>query len=252
MDPVVYADFTSPLCYVAGLWVDRQAAAGTVIDWRAVEHAPHLSLLGVTVSADTAMSALWPLSLELAEAAKLPLPDGGDELPTALPPVVSNTRAAVAAYAEAVTDGVQHEIRRRLFHAIWIEGRHLSSAYDVRRIITDVTYPRVPIGPYLSTSLPRPMTGDPDPWTATRRQGGVIAPDGGPLTTLGYRRIRAWREQWLALNRPRLPILVDGHGAVYDGADAVRRLAGQTPPPAPALAFPTEPVGGRVAVPGFH
>jgi hypothetical protein len=52
--------------------------------------------------------------------------------------VVSNTRAAVAAYAEAVTDGVEDKLRHRLFDAIWTQRRNLSGAYDVRRVITEV------------------------------------------------------------------------------------------------------------------
>lgn len=34
---------------------------------------------------------------------------------------MSNTRASVAACAEAVTDGVEDELRRRLFEAIWAQ-----------------------------------------------------------------------------------------------------------------------------------
>ncbi len=220
MKPVLYADFNSPLCYLAGLWVDQRAAGGAEFEWRAVEHAPGLSMLG------TASGGAPQVLRELEEAGQLPVPAGADRLPGAPPPVITNTRAAVAAYAEAVTDGVADEVRRRLLRAIWIDKRHLSSAYEVRRIITDAMYPRVPLGPYRSTSLPQPMTGDPDLWKATRRQGGTIAPDGGPLTTIGYRRIRAWRDQWRALGLPRLPLLIDADGDIHHGTEAVRLLAG--------------------------
>ena len=54
---------------------------------------------------------------------------------------MSNTKAAVAAYAEAVTDGIQDQLRHCLFHAIWAEGRHMSSAYEVRRLITHLMWP---------------------------------------------------------------------------------------------------------------
>ncbi|HEU5428996.1 MAG TPA: hypothetical protein VFU74_19095 [Actinocrinis sp.] len=249
MRPVVIADFNSPLCYLAGLWVDQRLADGVEVDWRAVEHAPGLSALGVP-------AAVAPAFLrELAGAARLPVPPGADELPTDLPQIITNTRAAVAAYAEAVTDGVQDEIRRRLLHAIWIEKRNLSSAYEVRRIITDVMWPRVPFGPYRSTTLPRPMSGDPDPWKATRRQGGTIAPDGGPLTTVGYRRIRTWREEWRALGRPRLPVLIDPQGAFYEAEDAVLTLAGRAPRPGPIRregVRPGEPVADRTMASSFH
>jgi hypothetical protein len=234
---IVYADFNSPLCYLAGLWADRRLAEGVEIEWCAVEHAPGISHLGVPNTAAPAT-----LSRELAEVALLPVPDGVDRLPDSLPPVISNTEAAVAAYAEAVTDGVHDNLRRHLLRAIWIEQRHLSSAYEVRRIITDVMYPRVALGPYRSSDLPHLLTRDPDLWRAVRCSGGTIAPDGGPLTTAGYRRIRAWREQWRAPGRPDLPVLVDEHGAVHAGPDAVLRLAGQ-PASTPAL---QDPVDSRV------
>ena len=158
MGLVVIADFNSPLCYLAGLWVDQRLADGAQIDWRAVQHAPGLSALGMPAAAAPAFAR------ELTEARELPVPEGAQELPAALPPFITNTRAAVSAYAEAVTDGVADEIRRRLLRAIWIERRHLSSAYEVRRVITDVMWPRKPLGPYRSTTQPRPMSGDLDPW----------------------------------------------------------------------------------------
>jgi hypothetical protein len=59
--------------------------------------------------------------------------------------VVSNTRASVAAYAEAVTDGVEDELRRRLFEAIWAQRRNLSGPYDVRGVIAEVMWPTDPM-----------------------------------------------------------------------------------------------------------
>ena len=53
---------------------------------------------------------------ELAEVAALALP--GEDVPGAPPAVISNTSAAVAAYAEAVSDGVHDDLRRSLFRAI--------------------------------------------------------------------------------------------------------------------------------------
>lgn len=219
---VVYADFNSPLCYLAGLWVDQRFTEGVATDWRAVEHAPGLSHLGLPSA-----SAPPDLLREFEDAAELPIPEGDDELPGALPPVISNTEATVAACAEAVADGVYDELRRHLLQAIWIGKRHLSNAYEVRRIIAEVMYPHVPLGPYRSSELPQPLTGHLDPWKATRCQGGTIAFDGGPLTTVGYRRVRAWREQWWALGRPDLPALVDERSTLYTGRDAVLRLAGE-------------------------
>jgi hypothetical protein len=63
---------------------------------------------------------------ELAEVAALAR--AGEDVPAAPPPVVSNPRAAAAAYVEAVSDGMADELRHCLFRAIWVQGRHLSSA----------------------------------------------------------------------------------------------------------------------------
>ncbi|MBS2964179.1 DsbA family protein [Actinocrinis puniceicyclus] len=218
MGLIVYADFNDPACYLASQRIDELLERAVPVRWRAVEHERGLSLLGTATPADQGRRAR-----ELAEATRLALPG---ELPAqAPPPVTTNTRAAVAAYAEAVADGVQDEIRRRLFGAIWTGRQDLTSAYAVRRIITDVMYPRAPVGPRRCSSLPQPMTGDPDQAWATRRLGGTIAPDGGPLTTAGMLRLRAWREEWCALGRPRLPVLIDADGTVHTAAAALRRLA---------------------------
>jgi hypothetical protein len=71
--------------------------------------------------------------------ASLALP--GEQVPV-LPAMISNTEAAVAAYAEAVSDGVADELRRRLFRTIWVQGLNLSSPYEVRRLVTAVIWPQ--------------------------------------------------------------------------------------------------------------
>ena len=82
----------------------------------------------------------------MAEAARLAPP--GKWLPAEVPAVVTNTRAAVSAYAEAITDGVQDQLRLRLFDSIWAQGRNLSGAYEVRQVITEVMWPADPNGPW--------------------------------------------------------------------------------------------------------
>lgn len=150
----------------------------------------------------------------------------GERLPSALPAVTSNTEAAVAAYAEAVADGMQDELRRRLFHAIFAEGRHLSSAYDVRRVITDVMWPADPILPRLSCpELPGSLDQDPDLTRIMRRSGGTIAPDGTPVTTVGYQRIRQWRQGWLALPQQVVPAVIGSDGTPRFGAAGLGYLA---------------------------
>jgi hypothetical protein len=62
--------------------------------------------------------------------------------------------------------------------------------------------------------LPLPIVCDPDPVLIVPRSGGTIAPDGGPLTTTGYRRIRQWRQEWQALPRLVIPAVVGGNRPV--------------------------------------
>ena len=152
--------------------------------------------------------------------------------------MISNTRAAVSAYAEAIADGIQDRLRLRLFESIWAQGRNMSSAYDVRRVVAALLWPADPIYPHLvSPDLPTPVLHDPDPMRIVRREGGTITPDGGPLTTAAYHRARQWRQQWLALFEPALPepaipAVIGPDGAVHAGPDGLRCLAGIVGPDA--------------------
>jgi hypothetical protein len=240
MNVTVYGDFNSLLSYLASQradWLVRTATAE--IDWRAVEHCRQMPVTGIR--SDPGDSG-W--QRELAETGALALP--GERLPAAPPPVVSNTRASVAAYAEAVTDGVEDELRRRLFEAIWAQRRNLSGPYDVRRVITEVVWPADPIYFHLvSPDLPNPILHDPDPMRIVRREGGTVTLDGGPLTTTGYRRIQQWRQHWLALPQQVIPAVISPSGTAHFGADGLRYLAGIAG--SPAIARDTAP-----GLPGGH
>lgn len=215
----MYGDFNCPYSYLASQRVDEVVRLGrAVVEWRAVEHDPRLSMTGTPATID---ASVW--ERELAEVAALALPT--EQPPADMPPLISNTLAAVSAYAEAVTDGVQDEVRRALFRAIWVQQRHLSSAYDVRPIITDITYPPYPIAPYLTAELPPPGLGDADPLHMTRVLGGTIAPNGIPLTTTGWHRARQWRQEWLALAKPIVPTVIEPTGAARRGIRGLKFLA---------------------------
>lgn len=224
----VYADFNCPYSYLASQRVDALQRLGRIeVDWRAVEHDPRLSMTGTPTGADRER---W--ERELAEVRALALPT---ELPpTAAPPQVSNTLAAVSAYAESVTDGVQHELRRALFAAVWVQQRHLSSAYDVRPVITSVTYPPFPVGPYRRSALPMPGYGDPEPLHLTRILGGTIAANGVPMSVTGWRRAEQWRREWLALAAPAVPTVVSPTGELLPGVRGLAYLASLLPDPEPA------------------
>jgi len=206
---VVYGDFNCLLCYLASQRADQLAGTGAAgIDWRAVEPG----------------AAAACREQEVAQAAALALP--GERLPAAPPSALSSTTAAVAAYAEAITDGIQDELRRRLFDAIWARRQNLSSAYDVRRVVTSITWPAPPVYFHLaSPDLPLPLLHDPEPVRIVRRSGGTVTVDGGPLTSTGYRRCRDWQEQWLSLPRQVTPAVIGPDGTVHVGADGLRCLA---------------------------
>jgi hypothetical protein len=140
--------------------------------------------------------------------------------------MISNTGAAVAAYAEAVSDGVADELRRRLFRAIWVQGLHLSSAGEVRRLITAVMWPQEDITDRLaSPDIPSLLLRDPDLTRIVRRSGGTIIRDGQPLTTVGWQRIRQWRQEWLALPSQVVPAVTGPDQIVRPGTEALRYLA---------------------------
>jgi hypothetical protein len=228
---IVYADFNCVYSYLASQRADRLTREGTAeVDWRGVEHLPRLPVTGYQPRPGQAQPGGEAGPDDLAEARRLALP--GEQLPAGPPSVISNTRAAVSAYAEAIADGIQDRLRLRLFESIWAQGRNMSSADDVRRVVTALLWPADPIYPHLaSPDLPTPVLHDPDPMQIVRREGGVITPDGGPLTTAAYNRARQWRQQWLALFEPALaepaiPAVIGPDGAVHAGQDGLRCLAG--------------------------
>lgn len=238
---IVFGDFNCPYSYLANLRVNALLdAMATDVEFRAVEHDRRIPVTGAPTDGD---GDRW--RRELADVRALAFP--GEQVPSAAPPVLSNTRAAVSAYAESVTDDVPRAMKDRLFDAIWVQHRNISSAYEVRQIITDLMYPPVPLPWYRSTEMATPVCGDPDPARITRRLGGTVTPDGGPLTTAAWERIQGWRQQWLALGDPVVPAVVDEDGAVHVGADGLRFLAGLVQPVVTAAPIPAQRTGAATA-----
>jgi len=218
-DVIVYGDFNCPYSYLASQRADRLSRAGTAVDWRAVEHDRALPVTGSRSDSDR---AAW--DRELADVASLALP--GEHASTEPPALISNTEAAVAAYGEAVSDGVAGELRRRLFRAIWGQGLHLSSAQEVCRLVTEVMWPQEDITDQLaSPDIPSLLLRDLDPGRIARRSGGTVALNGGPLTTTGWRRIRQWRQEWLALPSQVIPAVIGPDQVMRPGIDGLRYLA---------------------------
>ena len=143
MKVIVYADFNCVFCYLASQRADRLMREGKAeVDWRAVEHSPRLPVTGLKPGPPSAARTVDGPD-DIAEAARLALP--GERLPTTLPAMISNTRAAVSAYAEAITDGIEDRLRLHLFESIWAGGRNLSGSPEVRRVVTDLLWRADPI-----------------------------------------------------------------------------------------------------------
>ena len=215
---VVYGDFNCPYSYLASLRVNRLLDDGVDVEWRAVEHDRSMSVTGEPTSG---RHEEWVR--ELADVAGLAMDD--EPVPSHEPPVLSSSRAAVTVYAESVSDGVERRIRDRLFEEVWVQQHNMSSVYGVRRVVTDEMYPPVPLQRYRSTEIATPVCGDRDGDRITRRLGGTVAPDGGPLTSAGYWRIRQWREEWSGFPELVVPTVLDSDGSVHQGVDGLRRLA---------------------------
>ncbi len=194
-DIVLYADFGYPCCYLASRGVDALAGAGVVVDWRAVERDPRLSVLPRPVGeAERAM-----VDHELSAAATV-LAD--DDFSSNLPGHIPNTRAAVAAYAEAYGAGVADDVRRLLVEAYWTEHADIGNPEVLRTRL---------VGPFLRGHA----TSDP-----LRRFGYAVSMNRGPITTGAWLRIRRWREELSQLGTGTVPTLIED-GRVLSGAAAV-------------------------------
>jgi 2-hydroxychromene-2-carboxylate isomerase len=216
---IIYGDFNCPYSYLASQRADLLNKAGIAVDWRAVEHDRRLPVTGSRTDTDRAG---W--ERELAEVALLAL--AGEQVPV-LPMMISNTEAAVAAYAEAVSDGINGGLRRSLFRAIWVRGLHLSSPYEVRRLVTDLTWPHEDVAQRLASSdFPGLLLRDPDVTRVVHRSGGTIALNGVALTMTGWRRVRQWRQEWLALPSQVIPAVIGSDHIVRPGVKGLRYLAG--------------------------
>ncbi|HEX5996229.1 MAG TPA: DsbA family protein [Jiangellales bacterium] len=200
MVSILYADFTSPQCYLASRRVDVLAAVGTEVDWRAVEVDRPLPVTGRPI--DPAARAA--IEAQLSALAGLLLP--GEPLPWTLPRVICRTEAALSGYAEGYGAGVGADLRRVLYTAYWLHGLDIGNPEVLRKLLA---------GPILrGRSASQPL----------RENGYAVSVSGAPITTDAWRRIRRWREAWVQLDADALPVLqIDGEPP-YSGEAALRRL----------------------------
>jgi hypothetical protein len=137
MQLTVYGDFNSALSYLASSRVDaiveQQLAA---VEWRGVEHDPTVPAGGRRVDSNLRAA----MEADVAEIRSRLGP--GESLPLRIPPFVSNTAAATAAYAGAPVE-VADDVRRRLFREVWVEGRNISGP-DVVEAVTRFTVSALP------------------------------------------------------------------------------------------------------------
>ncbi|NKQ58852.1 DsbA family protein [Amycolatopsis sp. K13G38] len=200
MSLIIYGDFSSAFCYLASKRVDALRSAGIDVDWRAVEQAPRLPVTGRRLD----VAGRQALDTELTEMRDLLLPD--EQVTWTVPEFVPKTEAAVAGYAEAYGAGVADDIRRLLFRAYWCRGLNIGDPEKLRKPM---------VGPILRGH----SHSDP-----LRLSGYAVSVSRGPITTSAWRRIRMWQDEWEALGRVPLPVLVE-NGLPVSGSDVPRQLA---------------------------
>jgi hypothetical protein len=122
----IYGDFNCPFSALASVRADVLLAADAYeIDWRAIQHDTAIPADGEVVDGDTAAA----LASEVATI--LDLSEQDVRLHLVVPPVRSNTAAASAAFAAAPD---HDRLRRRLFAAVWAEGRNVGDSAELDRL----------------------------------------------------------------------------------------------------------------------
>lgn len=185
---VVYSDFNCPFCYALN---ERLVQLGVAeqLEWRGVQHAPHLS---VPLAPAEPLLRL-ELLREVAAIGHL-----ASELPIQIPPGKPNTGEAIRWAAAALRVDVYkgHVFKDELYRAFWQRGADLSDPVVLRGLAD-------------AAGLPSLSPGDADAerataWERSWRAAGVsavpalVAPDGDGLMGLQpLPRLIAF------LNRPR-------------------------------------------------
>jgi 2-hydroxychromene-2-carboxylate isomerase len=200
----IYGDFNCPYSYLASLRADVFIAAGVDVDWRAVEHASELPVMGRRLDDEGQRE----VAEELDSVRQLLTP--AEEFAAATPSMLPNTAAANAGYAEARGVGVGHEVRRQLFDAYWTRAVDIGSVEVLR------------------TLLVTPIRRGSSPAFPLREAGFAVSANRGPITTTAYRRLTSWHADWVRLATWTTPtVVVDGVSHV--GVDGLLWLASHQP-----------------------
>jgi 2-hydroxychromene-2-carboxylate isomerase len=121
---MIYGDFNCPFSALASVRADVLLSAGGYdIEWRAIQHDVTIPAIGEPVEGDVAVL----LASEVETIRELSERDV--QLHLVVPPVRPNTAAACAAFAASGADA--HELRRRLFAALWTEGRNIGDRAEL-------------------------------------------------------------------------------------------------------------------------
>ena len=136
-DFVLYSDFNCPFCYAFG---ERVIALGLVdrIEWRGVQHAPHLR----TPMAHAGSTFASELAREVQFVQRL-----APEVPIALPIGKSNTAQAIAAVAAAMDadPSKAHRFATSLYRMFWQHGTDISDPSVIQDLARDAGVPDISI-----------------------------------------------------------------------------------------------------------
>jgi hypothetical protein len=126
----IYGDFNCPYSALASVRADLLLGSGQYeIDWRAVQHDVTIPETGEAVEGEVATL------LESEVAQILELSERDVHLHLAVPPVRPNTAGASAAFAASGLD--VDRLRRRLFSAVWVEGRNIGDPTELDHLGAD-------------------------------------------------------------------------------------------------------------------
>lgn len=172
----VYADSTSATCYLpVFVSIGSSSRGNAAPEWRAIKHRPRLPVMEVRLGGRGRAVRCRELR-RVRELAKV-----GEELEARLPGFLSNTRATVAAYAEACEVSVADRTRRLLFDAYRVKGVDIGDPEVLRQLSTgEVKRAQA------STDAP-PLSGV------------MVSAQRGPVSTAACLRIRDWQDAWLRL-----------------------------------------------------
>jgi predicted DsbA family dithiol-disulfide isomerase len=124
---LVYGDFNCPFSALASARVDGLLGhLDTRVEWRAVQHDAAIPAAGEPVTGKTAAS----LEREVGTILEMSACDLCLHL--VVPRVRANTAIASVAFAGAGGDA--DRLRRRLFAAVWVEGRDIGNPGELRRL----------------------------------------------------------------------------------------------------------------------